>query len=186
MADTLQQMSRELLMYSPGVPIQLAQRWVRNRYRSVCERYLWSFKLGEGSFNTPASSSTGSVTMTNASTTVTGSSTAWDSTFINQQLFVNGAVFNITAVGSTTSLTIDTAWQFATSSGTSYTIAKAYITPAETDFQAFVSAIDPYNGWRLRLGFSSKEIDRFDPRRSARGTPYIVASRSYKDRKSVV
>jgi len=143
--------------------------------------------MGEGNFSTPAAYSTGNVQMTNGSTTVlgvadsNGNSPSWSTSVVGQQLYVRGVVFTVTARTSSTQLTVDKAWGFSSdgSSGQQYVLASGYLTPAESDFQAFYSVIDPFNGWRLRLNFSAKEIDRFDPRRNARGTPYLIAARSY-------
>lgn len=177
---TLQEMSREVHLYSGEVcPILLCQRWVRDRYREICEKSIWSFKIGRGAFGTTDAYGDGTITLTNASATVTGSSTVWTSTHVGQQLKVNGFVFTITAVGGNTSLTIDQTWLGATSSSNTYTILQAYIIPTPTDFHAFYSVIDPTNAWRLRLGYNSKVLDRIDARRSSAGTPYLVANGVY-------
>lgn len=192
--NTLQEMAREVHLYSDGVcPILLCTRFIRDRYRKICDRVLWSFKLARGAFETPASYSTGTVTMTNASTTVTGSSTAWTTapvSLVGQQLKVNGVVFTITAVGSDTSLTIDQAWMQATTAGMTYIACQAYIGPVPgttvpglatwpSDFHGWYSVVDPTNSWKLHLGINSTEIDRIDARRSATGTPYILANGVY-------
>src|SRR4029077_16658244 len=67
----------------------------------------------------------------------------------------------------------------ATAAGQSYSIVQAYITPSPSDFHAFYSVLDPDNGWLLRLGFNSKELDRIDARRAATGVPRIVANNVY-------
>jgi hypothetical protein len=178
--STLQEMAREVYLYSAEVaPLPLCQRFIRDRYRKICDRVLWSFKLGRGTFQTPDAYSTGTVTMTNSSAIVAGSGTAWTSTLIGQQLKVNGLVFTITAVGSTTSLTIDQSWYGSTTSGLTYIICQAYITPTPTDFHGWYSVIDPVSSWKLRLGMNSSEIDRIDARRSATGTPYVLCNGVY-------
>lgn len=177
---TLQEMAREVRLYSDGVvPIMMAKRWVRDRYRKVCEKQIWSFKVGRSAFGTSDIYSTGTLTLTNGSATVTGSSTVWTAAMVGRQLKVNGFVFNITAFGSTTSITIDQAWLGPTTALLTYSIVTAYITPSPTDFHAFYSVIDPSNSWKLHLSFTAADLDRIDARRSSAGTPYIVANNTY-------
>jgi hypothetical protein len=177
---TLQEMAREVHLYSSGVcPILLAERWVRDRYRSVCEKTIWSFKLGRSAFASTDAYSTGTITLTNASATVTGSSTVWVAAHVGQQLKVSGYVFTISAVGSNTSCTIDQTWLGATTASLTYEILQAYITPSPTDFHAFYSVIDPGNSWIIRLGYNVKDLDRWDTRRSSSGTPRILANGVY-------
>lgn len=177
---TLQEMAREVRLYSDGVcPIMMAKRWIRDRYRKVCEKQIWSFKLGRSAFGTSDVYSTGTITLTNNSTTVAGSSTVFTAAMVGRQLKVSGYVFNITAFASTTSITIDQAWLGPTTSLLTYNILTAYITPSPTDFHAFYSVVDPTNSWKLHLSFNAADLDKIDARRSSTGTPYIVANNIY-------
>lgn len=175
---TFREMAREVMAYNPKVPYSLARRWVRDRYRSICENYLWSFKLAQGQFGTNTVYSTGTVTMTNNSTTVTGSGTTWTSAMTGRQFKVDNFVFTFTYVGATSG-TIDRTWLNATEAGLSYSILNAYFAPSESDFHSFISIIDPANGWRLYHGFTAMELDQFDVQRTSSSTPRIVASRTY-------
>lgn len=166
------------MAYNPKVPYSLARRWVRDRYRSICENYLWSFKLAQGQFGTNDAYSTGTATLTNASTTVTGSGTTWTSAMTGRQFKVRNFVYTFTYV-SATSGTLDKAWLNATASAQVYSIVNAYFAPTETDFHSFISIIDPANGWRLYQGFTSVELDHFDVQRTSSSTPRIIASRVY-------
>jgi hypothetical protein len=183
---TLLEMAREVHLYSGEIcPIPLAKRWVRDRYRKVCEKNIWSFKLGRSMFSTTAVYSTGSIALTNGSSTIVGTGTTWVASHVGQQIKFNGYVFTVITVTDTTHLTISldgtnaTLWAGSTSTGNTYSILQAYITPTPTDFHAFYSIIDPTNSWRLRLGYNVQELDRIDARRSASGTPYIVANGIY-------
>ncbi|MBU2249783.1 MAG: right-handed parallel beta-helix repeat-containing protein [Gammaproteobacteria bacterium] len=66
---------------------------------------------------------TGTLSVTNNSQTVTGVGTTWISTMIGQRILLDGLWYVISAVGSTTSLTISAPYGGTTLSGTSYTIA---------------------------------------------------------------
>ena len=177
---TLLEMAREIVLYSDDVcPILLAKRWVRDRYRKICEKNLWSFKLGRSAFGTTDAYTTGTLTLTNNSATVTGSSTVWVAAHVGQQLKVDGYVFTISAVAGNTSLTIDQTWLGDTTADLTYRIVQAYITPSPSDFFAFYSVIDPVSRWKLRLGINSKELDRIDAARTSNGTPYLLANGVY-------
>lgn len=177
---TLLEMAREIVLYSDDVcPILMAKRWVRDRYRKICEKNLWSFKIGRSAFGTTDVYSTGTLTLTYNSATVTGSSTVWTSAHVGQQLKVSGFMFTITAYTSATSITIDQTWLGVTTASLTYQIVQAYITPTPTDFFAFYSVIDPVSSWRLRLGMNSKELDRIDARRSSTGVPFVLANGVY-------
>ena len=135
---SLQDMAREIQLYSGGVcPILLCERWIRDRYRKVCERNIWSFKLGRSTFVTTAIYSTGTITLTNGSALVTGSSTVFTAAMVGRQLKVNGYMFSISAFTSATSITVDQTWTAATASGQTYSIVRAYITPISTAFHTF-------------------------------------------------
>ena len=177
--SSLLEMAREVHLTSGEVcPISLAQRWVRDRYRKVNEKNIWSYKLARNTFQTPAAYSTGTVDMTIGSATVAGSDTAWTSALIGQQLKINGLVFTVLTVPTATSLTIDQQWLGASVTA-NYLIVQAYITPTPSDFHSFFSVVDPFSSWRLHLGMNSREIDRIDARRSATGVPYLLANGVY-------
>jgi len=172
-------MSREILLFAPGCPILLAERWIRDRYREVCRKWLWSFKVAEGEFSTPAVYNTGTITVTNNSTAIVGAGTTFTSAMANRQLQVGGFTFNINTFTDTTNLVIDRKWQSATAAAQTYSIVQGWITPAETDFQSFLSVVDPSNSWRIRLHFNYRDLDRIDPRRASSGVPTLLSARSY-------
>lgn len=177
---TLQEMAREVHLYSGElVPISMAKRWVRDRYRKICEKNIWSFKLGRSAFSTPDIYSTGTITLTSGSAVVAGSSTVFTAAMVGRQLKVNGYVFTITIFTSTTSITIDQTWLSTTTAGNTYNIVQAYITPSPTDFHAFYSVVDPQRAWKLILAYNSKDLDRIDARRSSTGTPRVLANGVY-------
>lgn len=177
---TLNEMAREIHLYSGELaPLLQCKRWIRDRYRSVCEKQIWSFKIARSAFGTTDQYSTGTITLTNASASVVGSGTTFTASHVGQQLKVNGFVFTISSFTNTTTIGIDQTWLGATAASNSFQILQAYITPSPTDFHAFYTVIDPTNNWRLRLGFNSHELDRIDARRASAGTPYIVASGVY-------
>lgn len=181
MADTFEQVYRELLLYAPACPVPLAEHWVRNRYRQVCEGRQWSFLRAADQFLVADAYSTGTVTVTRSSTTVTGSGTAWTTAMSGRQVKFSSTspVYTITITASdelAQTLTLDKAFGGTTAAGVSYQILQCYVT-APTNFLTFLSCVNVSNMWRLWVNFfTTEDLDRIDPIRTSSGQPYLVAA----------
>ena len=127
MADSFESIWREVHQYSPQVPGPMAQRWTRDAFRTLRGRHRWSWAMAEDQWEFPDAYSTGNVTLTNASTTVAGSNTVWTSAHKGLQFVANYHIYTVTAVGSSTSLTISQKWPKETQTSQSYSIRKAYV-----------------------------------------------------------
>lgn len=92
----------------------------------------------------------GTATFTNSSATVTGSGTSWTSAMIGRYIKCNadGYWYKISAVATTTSLTINKNYNGTTSSGASYTIGEMPIIP-EAYHQDLVNYAT-YQYWSLQ------------------------------------
>lgn len=66
---------------------------------------------------------TGTIAVNSGGTTVTGSGTAWTSAMVGQYIFIQMVLYQISAVGSTTSLTLADAYFGSSVSGITYAIA---------------------------------------------------------------
>lgn len=175
MADTFGEMWRELRLHCPFVPVPLAQRWIRDRYRRMLSRSLWGGTVAQAQFLIPAAYSTGVITATNGSATVTGVGTGFSASLIGQQLLVGGVgpYYTITAVPDAVTLTLDLVFGGTTYNGT-YTIAQCYLTPA-SDFLSLKVVIDPINNWKLRINVAQEYLDSIDAQRTYSGLPRIIA-----------
>lgn len=65
---------------------------------------------------------TGTVSVTNGSATVTGSGTSWSTDWDTYEIIIDGVVYQIASVGSSTSITLTENYAGSTNSGLSYTI----------------------------------------------------------------
>jgi hypothetical protein len=181
MADSFESMYRGLLMHVPDLPPFLAQQFIRNRYRLVCERRPWSGLRAESEFLTNTSKSAGTVAVTRNSSTVTGTSTAFASTDLGRQFMVGGRapLYTIEEVDVTTqTLTLDRVFGGDTNASAQYVVLDAYVT-VPSDFQYFDVVYDPAQNWRLRHWVTQQELARLDPARSTTGTPWALVDRSY-------
>lgn len=77
--------------------------------------------------------STGTITITNRSTTVTGSGTNWTSAYVDKAIIFKGYMAYITAVNSTTSMTIDTKWMKVTEGSLTYNICEEVLSTNMTN-----------------------------------------------------
>ena len=166
---------REVILYNPFLPIQLAQSWEKDAFQVVREAKFWSWAVKSSQFTFPAEETTGTVSLTNDSTTVTGSGTSFASSHVGLQIKLGNHLFSVSAVANSTSLTIDRAWPDATASGQGYSIFRAYVT-VPTDFFGFISVKDPDASRRLWTSFDIVHIDAVDPQRTSTGNPSLLAS----------
>lgn len=180
MADTFESMYRGLLMHAPDLPPFLAQQFIRNRYRLVCERRPWSGLRAESEFLLNDAKSAGVVTTTRGSATVTGDGTAFAASDVGRQFMAKGRapVYTIVAVDAgAQTLMLDRVFGGTSETGT-YRILDAYVT-APSDFQYFEIVYDPVMNWRLRHWVTQADISRLDPARSSAGTPWAVVDRRH-------
>lgn len=181
MQETYAELWRALQLHSPVLPTTLAQQFVRARFRDVRRKRLWSWRIGQAQFITPAAYTTGLASATIGSKIITGVGTAWTAALLGLQ-FRFGAVapiYTVASVDSPTQLTLDD--QFGgipPANPTGYQIFTAYLTPP-ADFQDFISVKDTFNNYRLALHLSQEYLDTYDAQRSWAGNPYGVADYRY-------
>lgn len=178
MADSFGEIWREVQSYVPSLEPQQAQRFVRDSFRDLLRRRMWSWAIAEGQWTFPAAYTSGTVAVVNESTTVTGTGTSWSSDHEGLQFQVDDHIFTIATVNSPTSITIDRTWPVASDASTTYSIKKAYVT-APADFRALYTVIDPDNEWRINTHLPASALDRIDAGRNASGSPRIVADLRY-------
>lgn len=177
MPDSLESIARKIRLYVPNCPLPLAEEWVRDAFREINRRKLWSWAVAESQFTFPASYTTGTVTLTNGSASVTGSGTSWtEGAHKSLQFRKQGdsRIFTVSAVGGTTTLTLDRTWPDDTEADASYEIYQAYVT-VPTDFKAFLAIRDPSdNDVRIRTK-DTAWLEAHDPERDDTGDPtYLV------------
>lgn len=179
MADSFDQIWREVRLYCPSAPAELVKRWLRDRFRHILEWKRWSWAMAEDQFTMPDAYSTGSIVLTQGSTTVTGNGTAWTSAMAGRQLKSKNFMWTILSVDvALQTLVIDKVWALPTDPTANYLILQALVT-VPADFHAFETVKDPANNWRLWTNFSVRELDAIDPARSSTGNPTILASATY-------
>jgi len=178
--DTFTGIVGEVTSIARAADIGAARIWVRNAFRRLNEKRIWSWLVKREQVVLPASYTTGTVTVTADSTTVTGSGTTWTVDMQGRQFRVgDGAIHEVTKVNSTTSLEIYPAWGGSTASAQSYEISQIYITVPD-DFLGWISVVDfTNNSRRLKLHYDQRKLDKRDPQRTSSGTPALLSGVNY-------
>jgi hypothetical protein len=181
MQETYQELWRALQLHSSILPTTLAQQFIRSRFRDIRRKRLWSWRIAQSQFITPAVYSTGLASTTLNSQFVIGAGTQWTSALVGQQFRFGGVapIYTIVEVDAPNSLQIDQPYGGVTSPDfTGYQIFPAYVTPP-SDFQDFISLKDTFNNYRLYLHMTQEQLDTYDAQRAWAGNPYGVADYRY-------
>jgi len=181
MQETYSELWRSLQLHSPVLPTTLAQQFIRSRFRDIRRKRLWSWRIAQSQFITPAAYTTGLAKTTLNSNFVTGQGSVWTSALVGQQFRFGGIapIYTVIEVDSPTSLQLDQPYGGVTSPNfTAYQIFPAYVTPP-SDFQDFISLKDTFNNYRLYLHMTQEQLDTYDAQRSWAGNPYGVADYRY-------
>lgn len=172
------QMTGEILAVNPDIPPNLAQRFINNCYRRIIDRRDWKATFTEGVISSPGISSPGgTVSVSNGSNVVTGTGTSWTDVLVNQQFRISGnfPVRTITAVNSTTSLTLDLPWADQSMAATSYYIIQIYF-DLGTGIKRLRAMVNQFTNWPLWTGTGYREmIDNYpDVWRVNIGFPWVA------------
>lgn len=131
---------------------------IKNHINDVCQEkwhgYAWSFRYREYPMVTTAMVNSGTMTATNGSKTVTASGTPFDSTvhvgaFIRFTGDTVDAMYRIQAIASTSSATIEPAYQGTTGGSKAYELHKLDY-PLATELNDLASISIKANGYWLR------------------------------------
>jgi hypothetical protein len=175
----------ELVHRFPTLSPFLAQRLVNRARADIYAQRRWSFLIAEGVLTVPSAITSGSVTVVQNSATVTPDSTAITALDaagmtppMGKRQFSLGAGSPIYSISSYNgaSITLDRPYREDDDSGLDYRVFTCYFDPPSTDFVSFISVKDIANNYNLRLNFSGREINSFDPQRSTTGDPLYLAS----------
>ena len=129
------------------------------------------YLMTESFITTVAPYTTGTVAMTNGSTTVTGTDTVWTSAMVGRKIRFgsDNAYYRISAVGGTTSLTLEVPYQGTTDTDATYSIYKdEYRLPADLDVYKVMRQIE--NSVAME-GVESSAFDIYEPTPQSQGSP---------------
>lgn len=129
------------------------------------------YLMTDGVITTVAPYTTGTVAMTNNSKTVTGTGTTWTSAMVGRKIRFgsDNAYYRISAVGSTTSITLEVVYQGTTDTDATYSIYKdEYRLPADLDNYKIMRQIE--NSVAM-VGLEPSAFDIYEPTPTSQGSP---------------
>jgi hypothetical protein len=171
--DTFAGIAGKVLLRCPTAPLTLARDWVQSAFRDVVARRRWSWLLKRGQLVTYDAYTTGTATVVAGTQTVTITTGVVSADFVGRQFRIGTAlpIVTITAVDTgANTLTIDQPWYPSTQTNQNYAIYQAYVA-LPSDFQSFVSVIDPAYAQPIPYDLGVEKLDSMDPQRAAAGSP---------------
>lgn len=176
---TFGELWNEFLLYAPGTPVPLAQRFVRNAYDRALNLHQWSELIKDAEKVTATEYSTGTVALTAGSASIVGTGTTWTAAMTNRQIAItslDGQPYYTFTFLTTTTGTLDRVYQGTTNAAATYTIGEYYV-EFPSDLTTLDDIRDLNNNWRLRRQFHQQNyIDFINADRSSTGNPTFYVS----------
>jgi hypothetical protein len=165
----------EVQSHNPNCDSAMVGQFLNNAARKFYDRRLWYGLMVKGQLVSPPVTTGGSVQLTVGSQTVTGTGTNFSSSLVGQSLRVgyNNPPYNVTAVASPTSLTIELPWGGTTYSSVGYFIAQLYYSIPNIKY--IYAAINMQLQMRMWTNLTQQSLDNLDPSRQQVMYPWCIA-----------
>lgn len=160
----------------PKLPYEAAKTFVKDAYRDIRRKSLWSFQLYDSNWTSPALVNAGLATVVSGANTVTLNATAAAAlnasiavnTPINQRQFRIGryTICNITGWDGVSVLTIDRNYPDPSATSVAYNIYQMYYPAPYQDHLIFVSVRNMVIPTDLILEMTRSWLDEQDPQRT--------------------
>lgn len=160
----------------PKLPLEAAKTFVKDAYKDIRRKSLWSFQLYDSNWTSPALINAGTATTVLGSDQVVLSAAAaaaviasiTASTPINQRQFRVGiqTICNINSFDGVNTLTIDRNYPDPSSTATAYNIYQLYYPAPYVDHLTFVSIRNMVMPTDLILEMTRSWLDEQDPQRT--------------------
>jgi len=158
--------------FCPGLSIPVIKQRINVRYKQILEQEDWLFLNDSEMVTLPertSNASTESCDVTFGSATVSGTGTSWTSDLVGKLFRVgdDAQFYRVSAVGSTTSLTLERAYAQDTSTGEDFEYWNEKYTPASSDVSKITSVV-----YQTELVEKPQDyFQRLDPERTSEGSP---------------
>lgn len=178
--DTFGQIWNRLLLYAPGLPIPLAQQFVKNAYQKALDMHYWSELTKESQLVVGAEYSTGTVALTHGSADATITDGAWTGLEGRTVRFADiPDTYTILTVSGISDeiATLDRVYAGPDAAAATFLVADFYV-EFPTDLNTLDEVRDMNQNWRLtRQIHQQPYLDLVDAERSTTGTPntYVAA-----------
>lgn len=173
--ETFDGLARKLLLRCPKIGPFIARDLITKAFNDVRDLYQWSWRLKRTQLSVPSAYTTGTATVTYGSATVEiANGGVVDVSHIGRQFRVGIASPILTIIDAdplANTYTLSENWLASDGLDQGYKVYQAYLS-MPTDFQSFLSVVDPVTYWPIQTDNVSLEmIDRRDPQRSVVGSP---------------
>jgi hypothetical protein len=166
----------QVIAWNPNVDSGMAQTMINESLRKLIDRKTWWGLMTKGQVVTPGFYSTGQVNTTLGSNVITGVGTAWTSALVGQSLRVGytAPIYNIIAVASTTSLTIELPFGCSFTSPSGYFITQYYYSIPNVKY--IYSMKNLQLQYRMHTNMPQQYIESVDPARQRIVYPWMAAT----------
>lgn len=170
--DLQNQVTSMSVVQSQTTLVQFACQWALNRISQEFE--IPYYLNSKGSITTTAPYSTGKATCTNGSQSVTGSGTTWTSAMVGLKIQLQGdnAHYYISAVNSTTSLTLAVPYQGVNGTNVTYNIYQDEYLMA-SDIQSYNTFVQIQNSVPM-VDIPTSRFDQNFPTQQSFDSPYLT------------
>ena len=171
------QLTGELMLWNPDLPIQLAKRFLQNSYRRIIDSRNFYGTLVKGQVNVPNAYTTGTVSVVNGNPMVNGTGTAWTNSMIGEQFRIGFStpIYTITNVLSPTQLTLDLPWGGPTQASLGYQIFQCFVSFG-ANIKRLLAVVNQIQGYRLALNIPQEVLNIYDTWRTNMGWTTLVAN----------
>lgn len=164
------------------------KRWINMIQQDIAGRWTWNFLDSREVVQSVIDKNAGTVSIASGGTAVTGIGTAFDTTLdVGKFIQFSGANdwYKVTAVGSTTTLTIEAPYtQTANASGAAYNLRKIFYS-----LSSAADRIIDIRNWNTPLKFfeiDPRTLDQVDPDPSSVSDSYAYITYGYDSNNNIV
>ena len=174
----LRQMAGEVMEWNPDIQFPIVYAWINNAYRALLDERLWYGCLIRGQVTCPQVYSVGTASFTNGQNTVTGVGTNWASSMVNMQIRAGLTTgwYNIQAVTSPTSITLDLPWGQQSMTSTGYQIAQSWV-KVGPNIKYILEMLNQRQGYRLFPNLPQSVLNEYDTWRSTTGWTFAFSNK---------
>lgn len=166
-------------LYVPGAPVFLLQKWMKNVFRELVDRRMWSWQLSEGQLVWQDARDLAEVTVAFGSREV-DSAALFVAADVGRNFRVGTyPIYTVVQMITPSRILLDRPYEGTGADGVitdNATILDAYVT-LPPSFESFVAVLDPVNQRQIPWWATWQELDVIDPiRMAAESVPRLLAA----------
>lgn len=172
---TYGQLRLACIQENPGIPLELLDGWIQDRYTEILDSIAWKRQEAESVIQVPRSYQTGTLVCTEGSTAIVGTGTTFTAAMTGLMIRIDGQseFYQFTFV-DTTHGTLDRGWEHPTTTASTFRIDQAvFLLPSDC---RILNAVHGLHDWERDLErVTPGELNRRAGQRQTYGTPTMYA-----------